>query len=34
MAVLHEGQTFVFEFKVVDKALEGEALAQIKERGA
>ena len=33
MAVLHDGHVYVFEYKTVEKAPEGKAMAQIKEKG-
>ena len=33
LAVLYNGNVYVFEFKVVDEKPEGRALAQIRERG-
>ncbi len=33
MAVLHDGHVYVFEYKTVEKAPEGKATAQIKEKG-
>ena len=33
MAVLHDGHVYVFECKTVEKAPEGKAMAQIKEKG-
>ena len=33
MAVLHDGHVYLFECKTVEKAPEGKAMAQIKEKG-